>query len=88
MEDLIVTIEGSSKGPLKAKRTLNEEDGDEFLIFENSNNYVSEGKSIADAIFLDLNGATQVEISTHDKSLGLYSLHNASSDRLVLIKIA
>lgn len=88
MEDLIVTIKGCSKGPLRAKRTVYEADGTELLTFESSNNALSEGKNIAEDIFRDFNDVTTVEVNTHDKPLGLYSLHNVNNDRMVLIKIA
>lgn len=78
MENLIVTIEGCSLGPLMAQRVVHEKEGLEILSFE--------GEGIAEEIFLQLKGATMVDVRVQNQPLGLYSLHNTTSNRLVLAK--
>jgi hypothetical protein len=84
MEQIIVTIEGCGIGPLKAGRDINAQGGYETLTFESKNFADLNGKSIAEFVFRNLNGANLLEVRTQNQLLGFYTLLHSSHDRLVL----
>ncbi|KAF6597555.1 hypothetical protein G9G39_00275 [Cronobacter sp. EKM101R] len=78
MERLIVTIEGSTAGPLEAIRTFEGEAPSEFLAIE--------GKDVLQLVFRDLDGAVTVEVCSRNESIGIYTLVTGSDNKIVLAK--
>lgn len=78
MKDLIVTIEGSSRGPIKASLYSYENEDYEILVLND--------KEAVSGLLRDLNGAWSVEVTTQNQPLGTYTLLTGSSESLVLVR--